>query len=117
MTICQVLNCKNEESRTDYDTLCKKHAKIIGKKNLNPYDQKWGNPLKYKTINEKNKVWENGHECIRSIPTPMINDWIRRKTQKIVSVEETINILNDQLVKLNEELTDLLKTKNMRFVK
>ena len=110
--ICQVLNCKRKANKDHVGTLCKKHGKIYEK--IAPMSI-YEDPFKYKTINEKGKVWTGGYECVRAIPTSTVNEWIKIETKKIDALRETIKIIQSQIENHTDKLNDHKKTKNMRY--
>lgn len=117
LNVCQELNCKKKESKDDYGTLCKFHAKKREKYD-NPTSFFYqGKPLKYKTINKKNSVWENGVEHVRSIPTSMINQWLANDKAKRKTLDEMIKLIQEQIKENEKRFEDHQKTKNSRLVK
>jgi|APSaa5957512493_1039668.scaffolds.fasta_scaffold260669_1 hypothetical protein len=116
MTICQVLKCARKESKDHVGTLCKKHAEIMERTQYHTYGIN-NHPFRYKETNEKNNVWKDGCESVRSIQTPMINTWIKTTERKLKAIEDTIKLLTIELEKYDDKLKDLVKTKNMRFVR
>jgi hypothetical protein len=113
LNICQELNCKKLESKDHVGTLCKKHAEIVEHR-----EHYYGfDPLKYKTTNEKNNVWENGVENVRSIPTSFLNDRIKKDKKQREEYESMIKLINEQIEIINNRIKDNERTKNMRYVK
>jgi len=113
--ICQEINCKKQQSRKHYGTLCKTHAEKLEKWQKQRGDEY--DPFEYKIINEKNNVWENGIEHVRSIPTSHINDSIKRKEKVKQTFLDMQKVINDNIEKIDREIEDLMKTKNSRYVK
>jgi hypothetical protein len=113
LNVCQVLKCKKLESPDHPYTLCERHFKILEK-----YQKQRGfdnSPFEYKSINEKNNVWDNGVENVRSIPTSQINLWLKHQKEKKETFEKMLAVIQEQIDNNNEKITDLERTKNMRF--
>ncbi len=115
--ICQELKCKKKEDKNHIGTLCAYHA-IQLEKQQNPENFfLFRKEMKFKTINRKNAVWEEGCEHIRSIPTKMINAWINNAKKKKQTLEDMIKLIQEQMKITDEKIEEHQKTKNSRYVK
>lgn len=117
--ICQELKCKKKESKDHIGTLCKFHAKKLERAmgyidgthvGYIGYD-----PLKYKTINKKNCVWEKGIEHVRAIPTSSINEWLANDKAKRKTLDEMLKLIQEQIQENEKRFEDHQKTKNSRY--
>ena len=113
LNICQEIKCKNLESEKHVGTLCKKHYEKR-EKHLNNIGF---DPLEYKTLNQKNCVWENGCEHVRSIKASMINNWIARDHNRKNMLQAMLKEINDQIELLDEKILDNQKIRNSRYHK
>lgn len=113
LNICQVLRCKKLESPDHPYTLCLRHFEILEK-----YQSQRGfdnSPFEYKSINEKNNVWDNGVEHVRSISTSHLNRSLKFQKEKKTTFEKMLTVIQEQIEKKNEEIADIERTKNMRY--
>ena len=115
LNICQELKCKKLESPDHVNTYCKKHAEQLEKwQKQRGYEY---NPFEHKEINEKNNVWSDGVETVRSIRTSQLNHWIKMKEDKKETFEKMLKVIQEQIDMVDRAIADDKRTKNARWHK